>query len=94
MKEIIEQRIVRKSKIDKIKKLRLTDYNEKEIRELEEILDFMNSYDKIIVILINRFSIIMKYIIDKLKQENNCFSIQDKIFEDKTIVQPSINKFF
>ena len=42
LKEIIEQRIVRKSKIDKIKKLKISGDNQKEIDELEEILDFMN----------------------------------------------------
>jgi len=42
LKEIIEQRIIRKAKVDKIKKLRLSEGNKKQIEELEEILDFMN----------------------------------------------------
>ena len=42
LKEIIEQRIIRKSHIDKIKRLKLTDENSREVEELEEILDFMN----------------------------------------------------
>ena len=42
LKEIIQQRIVRKAHLDKIKKLRLRDEDSREADELEEILEFMN----------------------------------------------------
>ena len=42
LRDIIEQRIIRKSHMDKIKKLKLSGENLTEIEELEEILEFMN----------------------------------------------------
>ncbi len=42
LKDIIEQRIIRKLHIDKIKKLRLKDESSSEADELEEVLEFMD----------------------------------------------------
>lgn len=42
LKEIIEQRIIRKAHTDKIKKLRLKDKDSSEASELEEIINFMD----------------------------------------------------